>query len=55
MGFSVTIATTTVASYQSFVSGAITGFMPVIAAIIGIFVAFAIAGQLQFFIKKLVK
>jgi hypothetical protein len=55
MGFSVEIGTSTVQAYQSYVSGAVEAFMPLLAAVIGIFIAFAIAVQLQFFIKKLIK
>lgn len=42
-----------VAEYKDFVTDAMGAFLPLIAIVIGIFLAFAIANQVQFLIKKM--
>ena len=41
--------------YTGFVSDGMTAFLPLMGAVIGLFVAFAIANQVRFIIQKLVK
>jgi len=44
-----------VAQYAEFVGSAMTAFLPLLAAVIGVFVAFAIADRLRFFIGRIIK
>jgi len=42
-------------SYQAFVSNAVVALLPLWGAVVGIFLAFAIANMLRFFILKVAK
>jgi len=44
-----------VAAFTGFVSTAMNSFVPLLAAVIGLFLAFAIANQVRFSIGRMVK
>ncbi len=44
-----------VAIYVSYIQGAVGALLPLIATVIGVFITFAIANSLRFFILRLVK
>jgi hypothetical protein len=39
---------------QLYIQGALNAFLPLITAVIGLFIAFAIARMLQFYIKRMI-
>lgn len=51
----ITISGDLVAQYTAMASGVVQAFLPLLAAVIGVFLAFAIGKQLKAFIMRLVR
>ena len=49
----MTVTGNLVVIYKGFVTSAMVAFLPLMGAVIGIFIAFAVANQLRYFIMKM--